>query len=152
MLSEGWFKIDKNIGNFDTDYFCDFEEMIFPVPGSNRITSPYGYRIHPIKKIKKFHSGIDIGDDEGSDVVAVLDGVVAYSGLLGGYGETIVILNGNNVATLYAHNSKLLANVGDKVEKGDIISKVGSTGSSTGPHLHFEIKINNVPIDPMLYL
>ena len=124
----------------------------WPVPSSTRITSPYGYRIHPILKTKKLHTGIDIGAASGSSVVAFNSGKVIFSGYNGGYGNTVIVDHGGKISTLYAHNSKLLVKVGDKVEKGQVISKVGSTGLSTGPHLHFEVRENGQHKNPMNYL
>lgn len=143
---------NKSINNLDINLPYKYEQLIFPVPSSKKITSTYGYRIHPIKKTKNFHSGIDIGANTDTDVVSALNGVIVYADWLGGYGKTVIISHGNNITTLYGHNSKLLVKVGEKVKKGDTISKVGSTGISTGPHLHFEIRINDIPINPMLYL
>lgn len=124
----------------------------WPVPSSKRITSPYGYRIHPILKTKKLHTGIDIGAASGSSVVAFNSGKVIFSGYNGGYGNTVIVDHGGKISTLYAHNSKLLVKVGDKVERGQVISKVGSTGLSTGPHLHFEVRVNGQHKNPMNYL
>ncbi|MDF2592259.1 MAG: NlpD4 [Clostridia bacterium] len=124
----------------------------WPVPSSTRITSPYGYRIHPILKTKKLHTGIDIGATSGSAVLAGNDGTVIFSGYYGGYGYTVIIDHGGKISTLYAHNSKLLAKVGDKVKRGQNIAKIGSTGLSTGPHLHFEVRVNGQHANPMNYL
>ncbi|MDF2533714.1 MAG: NlpD4 [Clostridia bacterium] len=124
----------------------------WPVPSSTRITSPYGYRIHPILKTKKLHTGIDIGASSGSAVLAGNAGKVIFAGYYGGYGYTVIIDHGGKISTLYAHNSKLLVKVGDEVKRGQNISKVGSTGLSTGPHLHFEVRENGQHKDPMNYL
>jgi murein DD-endopeptidase MepM/ murein hydrolase activator NlpD len=124
----------------------------WPAPGYYKITSPYGYRTHPILKKKKLHTGIDIAVPSGSEVVAANSGKVIYSGYNGGYGNTVIIDHGGKISTLYAHNSKLLVKVGDTVEKGKVISKSGSTGLSTGPHLHFEVRENGEHVDPMKYL
>lgn len=124
----------------------------WPVPSSTRITSPYGYRIHPILKTKKLHTGIDVGATTGSAVLAGNDGTVIFSGYYGGYGYTVIIDHGGQISTLYAHNSKLLVSVGDKVKRGQNISKIGSTGLSTGPHLHFEVRVNGQHTNPMNYL
>ncbi|OGO77350.1 MAG: hypothetical protein A2Y23_02715 [Clostridiales bacterium GWB2_37_7] len=124
----------------------------WPTPSSTRITSPYGYRIHPILKTKKFHTGIDIGASSGSAVIAGNAGKVIFAGYYGGYGYTVIIDHGGKISTLYAHNSKLLVKVGDEVKRGQTISKVGSTGLSTGPHLHFEVRENGQHTDPMSYI
>lgn len=123
----------------------------WPVPSSSRITSQYGYRIHPVYKTKKFHSGIDIGAGYGVDITAAADGTVTLATTNGGYGKCIVINHGSGITTLYAHNSSLLVSVGDKVTRGQVIAKAGSTGVSTGPHCHFEVRINGATTDPMAY-
>ena len=124
----------------------------WPVPGSQRITSYYGYRIHPVYKTKKFHTGIDIGAGYGLDIVAGGDGVVTMATTNGGYGKCVIINHGSGITTLYGHCSTLLVSVGDKVTKGQTIAKVGSTGVSTGPHLHFEVRVNGSTTDPLQYL
>jgi len=124
----------------------------WPSPGYYKITSSYGYRNHPILKKKKLHTGIDIAVPSGTSVVAANSGKVIYSGYYGGYGNTVIIDHGGKISTLYAHNSKLLVKVGAQVEKGKVISKSGSTGLSTGPHLHFEVRENGQPVDPLKYL
>jgi murein DD-endopeptidase MepM/ murein hydrolase activator NlpD len=127
-------------------------KIAWPTPSSTRITSPYGYRIHPILKTKKLHTGIDIGAGSGSAVVSGNDGTVIFAGYYGGYGYTVIVDHGGQISTLYAHNSKLLVKEGDKVKRGQNISKVGSTGLSTGPHLHFEVRKNGQHTNPMEYL
>lgn len=124
----------------------------WPVPSSTRITSPYGYRTHPILKTKKFHTGIDVGASTGSAVIAGNDGTVIFSGYYGGYGYTVIVDHGGQISTLYAHNSKLLVQEGDTVKRGQNIAKIGSTGLSTGPHLHFEVRKNGQHTNPMNYL
>jgi murein DD-endopeptidase MepM/ murein hydrolase activator NlpD len=124
----------------------------WPAPGHFTITSPYGNRTHPILKKKKLHTGIDISTPKGTNIVAANSGKVIYSGYNGGYGNVVIIDHGGKISTLYAHNSKLLVKVGDEVEKGKVISKAGSTGLSTGPHLHFEVRENGQHVDPMKYL
>lgn len=119
-------------------------------PTTNRlITSHFGYRRHPIWGIRMFHSGIDISGNYGDPIYAVNDGRVIYSGWQSGYGKVIIIDHGNNMSTLYAHCSQLLVGEGTAVKKGQIIGKVGSTGWSTGNHLHFEVRKNGTPIDPL---
>ncbi len=127
-------------------------ELGWPVPGYYKITSQYGNRYHPILKKNKMHTGIDIAVPSGTSVLAANAGTVIYSGYNGGYGNTVIIDHGGKISTLYAHNSKLLVKVGDKVEKGKVVSKSGSTGLSTGPHLHFEVRENGQHVDPMKYL
>ncbi|MEA1960901.1 MAG: peptidoglycan DD-metalloendopeptidase family protein [Bacillota bacterium] len=124
----------------------------WPTPSCSTITSPFGMRFHPILKRNKLHTGVDIGATYGSNIVAADSGKVVFSGYMNGYGGTIVIDHGAGMSTLYAHQSKRLVSVGDLVTKGDTIGKVGSTGWSTGPHLHFEVRVNGTPVNPMDYI
>ena len=128
--------------------------LIWPVAKSGSvITSNYGYREHPIQGIVKIHQGIDIGGvGFGAPIVAVLDGVVSFAGELGSYGNCVMIDHGNGITTLYAHGQKILTERGKEVKQGDLIMEVGSTGNSTGPHCHFEIRINGYTQDPLLYV
>lgn len=127
-------------------------KMIWPLAKKGRISSPFGERMHPILKQKRFHSGMDIAIPTGTDVLAADRGRVMISGWNGGYGYFIVIDHGNGLATAYAHNSRLLVKEGDLVTQGQVIAKSGSTGLSTGPHLHFEVRKDGVPVDPAGYL
>lgn len=124
----------------------------WPVPGYSRISSPFGNRIHPVLKTKKFHSGIDIPAPSGRDVVAAGDGKVVSSGGLGSYGKAVIIDHGGGIMTLYAHNSKLLVSEGQTVTKGQKIALIGSTGLSTGPHLHFEVRKDGQYTNPVPYV
>ncbi len=124
----------------------------WPVPGYTYVSSPFGNRIHPILKVPKFHTGIDIRVPGGKDVVAAGNGKVVTSGNLGGYGRTVIIDHGGGIMTLYAHNSSLLVSTGANVTKGQKIALVGSTGMSTGPHLHFEVRKNGQYVDPIPYV
>lgn len=124
----------------------------WPAPSSTRISSPYGYRIHPVYKTKKFHSGIDLAAPGGSNILAAADGVVVRAGWNGGYGNCVVVDHGGGVSTLYAHARKLLVSTGQKVTRGQVIALVGTTGTSTGNHLHFEVLLNGKTTDPMPYL
>ncbi len=121
-------------------------------PASGPITSPFGWRTHPIFGTQRFHSGIDIGADYGDSVAAADSGTVIFSGWMGGYGKAVIIDHGGGISTLYAHNSELLVEEGYRVQKGQTISRVGSTGYSTGPHLHFEVRESGSPVSPMGYL
>ncbi len=123
--------------------------MLWPAPGYTTITSPFGYRIHPIYKKKKLHTGTDIGVKRGGTIVAAQSGTVIYSDWYGGYGKCVMIDHGGGIVTLYAHNSKLFVKKGQEVNAGDKISEAGSTGNSTGPHLHFEVRVNGTPTNPI---
>lgn len=124
----------------------------WPAPGYYTITSEYGMRFHPVIKVYRLHSGLDIGAPMGSYAIAANDGIVTKSTYSYSYGNMIMIDHGGGISTLYAHGSERIAQVGDVVKRGDAIMKVGSTGWSTGPHLHFEIIINGQTIDPYPYL
>lgn len=127
-------------------------EYLWPVPNVNRYTSGYGVRLHPIKQKWRIHYGVDIGAPEGTDIISVADGIVSFVGNKGGYGKTVIITHDDGAESLYGHCSKLIVKVNRKVRCGNVIAQVGSTGISTGSHLHFEIRINNNAIDPLPYI
>lgn len=114
-----------------------------------RITSEYGYRVNPVSGLYRLHSGIDLGADTGDSIYSVLDGTVIRSDYASDYGHYVVVDHGDGLHTLYAHCSERLVEAGDKVKQGDEIALVGSTGASTGPHLHFEVRVNNERINPL---
>lgn len=128
--------------------------MIWPVAISGTgITSYYGSREHPIAGVVRFHQGIDIGNTGfGAPVVAVADGVVTYAGWLGSYGNCVMVYHGDGITTLYGHGQQVLTQNGAEVKQGDVIMQTGSTGNSTGPHLHFEIRINGSTTNPLNYV
>ena len=134
----------------DTKYIGG--ELAWPVPGYTKISSPYGMRVHPITHIYKLHTGVDISAPMGANFVAANDGIVIKAEYNMAYGNMVVIDHGGGIATLYAHGSETLVNVGDKVKRNQEILKVGSTGYSTGPHAHFEVRKNGHVVDPMPYI
>ena len=129
--------------------------MAFPVPGGY-LTSPFGWRYHPIFQTQRFHSGIDIGKGSGADIVSAGDGTVISASYAwnGGYGNRIMIDHGDGLVTTYCHllDGGILVSVGQQVSKGQHIAEMGSTGYSTGPHLHFETRVNGEAVDPMRYI
>ena len=124
----------------------------WPAPSYTYISSPYGYRIHPVYGTKKFHSGLDLAAPGGSPILAAADGTVKFAGWNGGYGYCIILDHGGGIQTLYGHSSKLLVSAGQTVSRGQKIALVGTTGTSTGNHLHFEVLNNGSTTDPMPYL
>lgn len=125
---------------------------LWPCPSSRTITSSYGYRTHPVSGSKKLHTGMDIGASYGAPVTAAADGTVIMSQYYGGYGNCIIIDHGGGMATLYGHMSSLSARTGQTVKAGQQIGKVGSTGVSTGNHLHFEVRKNGSTVNPANYV
>jgi len=123
----------------------------WPLPGYYEISSPFGWRTHPITHKKSLHTGADIPAPSGTPIHAAGDGIVIYTGDYGAYGNVVIIDHGGGYTTLYAHQSKVAAAENDKVKAGDVIGYVGSTGWSTGPHLHFEVRVNGNPTDPLAF-
>jgi murein DD-endopeptidase MepM/ murein hydrolase activator NlpD len=124
--------------------------LAWPING--RVVSRFGYRVHPILGIRRMHTGIDIDASTGDSIRAAESGRVILAQTYGGYGRAVVIDHGGGMATLYAHQSSLAVSVGDNVERGEVIGYAGCTGLCTGPHLHFEVRINGGFVDPMDYL
>ena len=124
--------------------------LMWPIHGE--ITSPFGWRTHPIFGTQRYHSGLDIAADYGDTVVAADSGTVTFSGWLGGYGNAVIIEHGRGLSTLYGHNSQLAVGEGQSVGKGQTIAYAGSTGYSTGPHVHFEVRVHGEPTNPFDYL
>ncbi|MGM0378143.1 MAG: murein hydrolase activator EnvC family protein [Bacillota bacterium] len=127
-------------------------EMLWPVPSSRKITSSFGNRIHPIYKTKKMHTGLDIGANWGKSIVASQSGTIIYADWLGTYGKAVMIDHGGDYVTLYGHLSSINVNTGQEVNVGQTIARCGTTGASTGPHLHFEVRVNGDYKDPMNFL
>lgn len=125
---------------------------ILSIPAAGRISSGFGYRTHPIFRTRRFHAGLDFAGPTGTPIRAADDGVVIFSGWYGGYGNTVIIDHGNDITTLYGHASRLYVSEGQTVRRGEAIAAIGSTGLSTGPHLHFEVRRRGEPVDPLAFL
>jgi murein DD-endopeptidase MepM/ murein hydrolase activator NlpD len=121
-------------------------------PSRGYVTSEFGYRPSPVSGQLKLHQGLDFRAPPGAPVYATADGVVSFAGFDSEYGKLVSVDHGYGVVTRYAHNSELFVVVGQKVKRGDVISAVGSTGRSTGPHCHYEVRVNGVPVDPSNYI
>ena len=130
----------------------DGGSMLWPVPTYSKISSKYGYRMHPILHVSKMHTGLDISAASGEQILAASDGKVILSAVKGGYGNCVMIDHGGGIVTLYGHCSRLLVSSGQSVVRGQVIALVGSTGMSTGPHCHFEVRVNGATTDPLNYL
>ena len=139
-----------NRGRFPNSGIFGTGQLMFP--SEAEITSDFGWRIHPLLGSLRFHSGIDFGATYGSTIRAADSGTVIWAGWYGGYGNAVIINHGGGISTLYGHTSKLYVHEGQSVQIGDAIAAVGSTGLSTGPHLHFEVRKDGEPVDPMAYL
>ena len=128
----------------------------FMKPIGGRITSPFGWRTHPIFNSRTFHSGVDIGGPYRGNIVASNSGKVIYAGWYGGYGKVVIldhgVVNGSPITTLYAHMDSIKVKVGDYVNKGQVVGYEGTTGYSTGPHCHFEVRVNGKPNNPLNYI
>jgi len=144
------YKIDLSDAEEKLKKYLDAIPTLWPASG--RKNDSFGYRTDPFTGKKTFHEGLDISASSGTPIKASASGVVEFAGKKGGYGNCVIINHGNGIKTLYAHASKLLVEEGRKVQKGDVIAKVGSTGRSTGPHLHFEVLVGGTPVDPLKYL
>jgi murein DD-endopeptidase MepM/ murein hydrolase activator NlpD len=124
----------------------------FIMPTDGEVSSSFGYRRHPILGTVRLHAGTDFGAGYGSPIWAAKDGEVIFAGWNGGYGNCVIIAHEGGLSTLYGHQSDIAVSVGQEVSQGEIIGYVGSTGQSTGPHLHFEVRVGGQPEDPMLFL
>lgn len=125
--------------------------FVWPCPSSTYITSSFGNRLHPILKSWIYHTGVDIGASSGKNILAAASGTVIMAGWYGGYGNCVMIDHGGGIVTLYGHASALNVSKGQTVSQGQVIAYVGSTGRSTGPHLHFEVRVNGEYVNPMSY-
>lgn len=146
-------RIAANIASLQSDGgVAPTGKLIWPAPASKRITSVYGPRKHPIKKTNSFHTGVDIGAGNKTNIVAAASGTVIVSTYNSSYGNYVVLDHGGGMSTLYAHMSQRKVKVGDNVAAGSVIGLVGSTGLSTGPHLHFEVRLDGKHTSPNSYL
>lgn len=156
LLSERFDQQDQQLASLQ-DLFITRQNITSAIPQGRPIkngylSSAYGYRIDPFNGKKAFHSGIDFAAKEGSKVIAVGDGLVTYSGKRNGYGQIVEIDHGNGYITRYAHNKKRLVKAGDIIKKGEPVALVGSTGRSTGPHVHFEVLRDGQKVNPYKYV
>jgi len=142
--------INQRLAGGERIAFRGSGQMLLPVAGE--ITSPFGWRMHPVLGYERFHSGLDIGADYGTVIRAAERGTVIFAGWYGGYGNAVIIDHGGGITTLYGHTSELYVTEGQAVQRGQAIAAVGSTGLSTGPHLHFEVRRDGEPTDPVAFL
>lgn len=130
--------------------FVNATPSILPVEGW--VTSEFGMRVHPLSRRYRMHYGLDIASPHGTPVKTPADGVVVFAGASGGYGRAVVIDHGYGVSSLMAHASRIDVELGQKVSRGDVVAAVGSTGAASGAHLHYEIRVDGIPSDPMAFL
>lgn len=142
-------KIPGSDRNYEVE---ELNRIDFAWPTTGRITSDYGHRQHPVTGADDFHTGIDIAVSHGTPIKASASGIVIYAGWKTGYGYTVKIDHGGDIKTLYAHNSQLNVSQGDNINRGEVIAYSGNSGTSTGPHLHFEIIKNNNHVNPLQHL
>lgn len=148
-LNEKVKNLELEESRLKSDIGGNFNHGCWPVEGFYDISSPYGYRIHPISKEEKFHKGVDIPADYGKDIVSTDYGVVTFSGQQNGYGNVVIVTHFDGKVSKYAHNSENVVKEGEVVEKGQTIAKIGSTGNSTGNHVHFEVLLNDELQNPL---
>lgn len=138
------------------EYFEDKRSLYVSTPSvwptRGWVTSPFGTRTSPFSGIPKFHEGIDIAAQTGTTVMAPADGVIIKAGFSTGYGNMVEISHGYGIKTVFGHNSRLNVKPGQRVKRGDVIAYVGDSGSSTGPHLHYEVRVNGLPVNPVRYM
>lgn len=147
--------LETNIHELD-QYLLDKESVIKStptiLPANGWITSYFGHRISPTAGVKKMHEGLDVGADYGTPIIAPADGVVTYAGNKAGFGLFVQIDHGYGIETIFAHSQKIIIKNGSHVKRGDLIAQVGSTGASTGPHLHYEVRVNGIAVDPLYFI
>ncbi len=136
----------------DQVYQTEASPMPFLVPAASHVSSAYGYRTDPLEGDHRLHSGMDFALPAGTPIRAAADGVVSFSGTKGGYGTTVMIRHDDEYSTLYGHSSRAIVQEGQKVRRGEVVGYVGSTGRSTGPHLHFEVRRSGNAVNPLNYV
>lgn len=144
--------IQQQLGVFNPSIHLRRGKGVLSYPSDAPLTSGFGYRMHPILGYTKFHSGLDFGADYGAPIRAAAPGKVLFAGWYGGYGQTVILDHGSHISTLYGHADEIYVSAGQIIQRGTPIAAVGSTGLSTGPHLHFEVRVSGEPIDPLEYL
>ncbi|MDR2426868.1 MAG: M23 family metallopeptidase [Endomicrobium sp.] len=162
FLTEQTYKINQQYNYIQSSYseimsHINYQKSLFMAiprgwPAEGKISSPFGFRFNPFFKTKDFHSGIDIANEKNTPVCVTANGKVIFAGWQSGYGYITVIDHGYNYRTAYAHNAKLLVKSGQYVRRGDVIAKMGSTGSATGSHVHYEVHYKGKPVNPVSYL
>lgn len=155
MVNNFALKLEQKLHELD-QFLLDRDSMLLStpilMPTNGWITSYFGPRINPYTGRLKMHEGIDVGAPNGSSIYAPADGVVVFAGLKPGFGKNVQIDHGYGIETLYAHSERLHVKSGQQVKRGTLLANVGSTGHSTGPHLHYEVRINGVPVDPFYFI
>lgn len=147
--------LEEQVHNLD-QYLLDKESILrstpTTLPANGWITSYFGHRISPTAGVRKMHEGLDVGANYGTPIRAPADGVITFAGRKAGFGLFVQIDHGYGIETIYAHSQKILAKNGQKIKRGDLLAKVGSTGASTGPHLHYEVRVNGIAVDPLYFI
>ena len=148
-------QLELNINKLD-QYLLDKASILAStptiLPSNGWITSYFGHRISPYSGGVKMHEGLDVGAPFGTPILAPADGIVTFSGIKAGFGKFVQINHGYGIETIYAHAQKTIAKKGQRVKRGDLLAKVGSTGYSTGPHLHYEVRVNGIAVDPLYFV
>jgi murein DD-endopeptidase MepM/ murein hydrolase activator NlpD len=147
--------LEKNINKLDV-HVLDKESILRStptiMPTNGWITSYFGHRISPTAGVKKMHEGLDVGANYGTPIYAPADGVVTFAGNKAGFGLFVQIDHGYGIETIYAHSQEIMTKNGQNIKRGDLLAKIGSTGSSTGPHLHYEVRVNGIAVDPLYFI
>lgn len=147
--------VEKKIHALD-QFLLDKESILMStptiLPTNGWITSYFGHRLSPTQGVLKMHEGLDFGAPYGTNIIAAADGVVTYSGKKSGFGYFVQIDHGYGMETIYAHSQKIFTTNGQRIKRGDLIAQVGSTGRSTGPHLHYEVRVNGIAVDPLYFV